>query len=144
MTTLGGSVAEGARRGDPVALCQAMVAIPSVNPELEPGGAGEEALARQCADWLAGWGYEDELIQVAPGRWNLVARRRWGDGGTRLLLNGHLDTVDVGDPAQVSREVCRVNRTSDQPNTAAAAAPAGCPFYPRTRRPGPLTALGTS
>jgi len=83
-----------ARAGDPVALTQAMVAIPSVNPYLEDGGAGEEALARQCGAWLEEWGYDVELSEVVPGRWNVLARRG-GSGGPGLILNGHLDTVGV-------------------------------------------------
>lgn len=88
-------VLKRAGEGDAVALTQAMVAIPSVNPELEEGGAGEEALARQCHAWLEAWGFHSRLDQVAPGRWNVVARSR-GEEGPGLLLNGHLDTVGVG------------------------------------------------
>ena len=87
---------EKARLGDPVTLTQAMVAIPSVNPELEEGGAGEEAMARQCGTWLEGWGYVVEMEEVASGRWNVLARRAGGGGeGRTLILNGHLDTVGV-------------------------------------------------
>jgi acetylornithine deacetylase len=90
-------VHEKAGRGDPVALTQVMVAIPSVNPELEEGGTGEEVLARQCRAWLDGWGYAVESVEVAPGRWNVVARRAGGGGvGRTLILNGHMDTVGVG------------------------------------------------
>jgi acetylornithine deacetylase len=90
------AVQESARGGDPVALTRAMVTIPSVNPELEEGGEGEEAMARQCSAWLEGWGYAPEQVEVAPGRWNVVARRAGGGGeGRTLLLNGHLDTVGV-------------------------------------------------
>jgi acetylornithine deacetylase len=70
-----------------------MVSIPSVNPGMEPDGAGEEEMARQTWAWLSGWGYRAELMEVTPGRWNVVARR--GAGGRRLILNGHLDTVGV-------------------------------------------------
>lgn len=88
---------EKARLGDPVALTRVMVAIPSVNPELEEGGAGEEAMARQCGSWLEDWGYGVEMEEVAPGRWNVLARRSGGGGrGRTLILNGHLDTVGVG------------------------------------------------
>ena len=86
-------IAERAALGDPVALTQAMVAVPSVNPAMEEGGAGEEALARQAEAWLLGWGYRTERLEVASGRWNVVGRR--GGGGARLILNGHLDTVGV-------------------------------------------------
>ncbi|RMH21139.1 MAG: M20/M25/M40 family metallo-hydrolase [Gemmatimonadetes bacterium] len=77
-----------------MALTRALVRIPSVNPLLEPGGAGEEAVARRAADWLDGWGFEVALAEVAPGRWNVVGRRGPA-GGPSLMLNGHLDTVGV-------------------------------------------------
>src|SRR3990170_2122416 len=83
----------GARRGDPVALARAMVRIPSVNPVLVPGGAGEAVLAQACRGWMEGWGLEARVVEVAPGRFNVVATLA-GSGPT-LLLNGHLDTVGV-------------------------------------------------
>lgn len=86
---------ERAAAGDPVALTQTMVRIPSVNPELEDGGAGEAALARQCREWLERWGYEVRMDEVSPGRYNVVGRQRWRGSGRRLILNGHLDTVGV-------------------------------------------------
>lgn len=95
MTDLGGDVSERASGGDPIALTRAMVAIPSVNPVLEPGGAGEEAMARQCRRWLDGWGYETEIREVAPGRHNVVAAHQGSSPGAKLVLNGHLDTVGV-------------------------------------------------
>jgi len=84
---------ERAGSGDPVALTRVLVAIPSVNPSMEEDGSGEEEIARQVHDWLQGWGYRAELQELAPGRWNVVGRR--GEGGKRLVLNGHLDTVGV-------------------------------------------------
>jgi acetylornithine deacetylase len=80
---------------DPVALTQALVSIPSVNPELEPSGTGEAAIARYCARWLAERGFQAELVEAAPGRFNVVARHRGVHPGPSLLLNGHLDTVGV-------------------------------------------------
>jgi acetylornithine deacetylase len=91
--SMASDVLERAAAGDPVALTQAMVAIPSVNPAMEADGTGEVALGRQAHAWLSGWGYRPELLEVAPGRWNVVASR--GGGGRRLILNGHLDTVGV-------------------------------------------------
>ncbi|MDT8340119.1 MAG: M20/M25/M40 family metallo-hydrolase [Longimicrobiales bacterium] len=82
-----------AARGDPVALARVMVAIPSVNPALEAGGAGEAQMARQTATWLEGWGFEVRVTEVAPGRPNVVGTL--GTGERSLLLNGHLDTVGV-------------------------------------------------
>jgi acetylornithine deacetylase len=79
--------------GTVLELAQRLVAEPSVNPTLEAGGAGEAAIARLVAGWLAGWGFAVELIDEPPGRPSVVARI--GHGRRRLLLNGHLDTVGV-------------------------------------------------
>lgn len=87
------AVLDAAGAGDPVALTRALVATPSVNPALEPGGSGEAAAARLAADWLEAWGFSVEMPEVAPGRPNVVARL--GGGSPTLLLNGHLDTVGV-------------------------------------------------
>ncbi len=95
MTDFSGEVSERAAGGDPVALTRVMVATPSVNPVLEAGGAGEEAMARQCRLWLDGWGYETEIREVSPGRHNVVAAHQGSSPGGRLVLNGHLDTVGV-------------------------------------------------
>ncbi|MEX2528130.1 MAG: M20/M25/M40 family metallo-hydrolase [Gemmatimonadota bacterium] len=88
-----GAVREAALLGDPVALTQLLVATPSVNPELESDGSGEEDAARLAAGWLESWGLDTAVSEVAPGRWNVLARL--GSGSPRLLLNGHLDTVGV-------------------------------------------------
>lgn len=88
------AVLQAAAAGDAVALARVLVSIPSVNPRLEAGGAGEGAVARQCARWLEGWGFEVAISEVEPGRANVLARM--GGGSPRILLNGHLDTVGVG------------------------------------------------
>ncbi len=93
MNTTSEETAQGAKEGDPVALAQALVSIPSVNPVLAPGGAGEEEIAARCTEWLTSWGLRAEAEEVAPGRWNVLASLE-GSGPT-LLLNGHLDTVGV-------------------------------------------------
>jgi acetylornithine deacetylase len=84
---------ERALGGDPVALCRALVATDSVNPVLASGGAGERAVSELIAEWLDAWGLQPELIEIAPGRFNVVGTLE-GEGPT-LLLNGHLDTVGV-------------------------------------------------
>jgi acetylornithine deacetylase len=84
---------ESVRSGDPVALARALVATPSVNPVLEPGGAGEREVAELTAGWLDAWGLAVEMPEVSPGRFNVIGRL---DGtGSTLMLNGHLDTVGV-------------------------------------------------
>jgi len=89
------SFSEAARAGDPLAIAQALVATPSVNPVLEEGGAGEGAVADLTLGWLREWGLEAEMLEVAPGRWNVLARLGDPDSGPTVLLNGHLDTVGV-------------------------------------------------
>jgi acetylornithine deacetylase len=89
------SYLDAARAGDPLAIAQALVATPSVNPVLEDGGAGEGAIADLTAGWLREWGLEAETIEAAPGRWNVLARLGDPSDGPTVLLNGHLDTVGV-------------------------------------------------
>jgi acetylornithine deacetylase len=84
---------DDARSGDPVALARRLVAIPSVNPDLEGDGAGEAEIAAFCAELLEGWGFDVSSWDAAPGRPNVVARL--SGAGPTLLLNGHLDTVGV-------------------------------------------------
>lgn len=84
-----------------VELLQALIRIPSVNPEGDPGTAHTGELA--IAEWLAGWMRCEfpkarvELREVLPGRPNLVVRFS-DSGGTkpRLLFAPHTDTVSVG------------------------------------------------
>jgi len=84
---------EAARAGDPVALAQLLVSIPSVNPVLAVDGEGEQRIAGVTAELLEAWGLDTEIHEIDLGRMNVVARLE-GEGPT-LLLNGHLDTVGV-------------------------------------------------
>ena len=90
-----GRILKDARAGDPVALARALVATPSVNPEIEESGAGEAAVAELTAEWLRGWGLTVDTSEVAAGRWNVVGSLEGVGVGPTLLLNGHLDTVGV-------------------------------------------------
>lgn len=76
-------------------LLTELVSIDSINPDLVPGGAGEEAVARFVADWLTREGLEVHLQDAAPGRPNAIAIARGTGGGRSLMLNAHLDTVGV-------------------------------------------------
>ena len=72
-----------------------LVAIDSTNPDLAPGGAGEEEIAAFVADWLRRAGLEVDVHEAAPGRPNVVGIARGTGGGRSLLLNAHMDTVGV-------------------------------------------------
>ncbi len=74
-------------------LLGAMVRIESVTPWLIPTGSGEAKMAAFIANWLDGTGAEIEIVEVEPGRPNVLARLRGTGGGPTLCLNAHSDTV---------------------------------------------------
>ena len=76
-------------------LLQQLVAIDSINPDLVPGGAGEERIARFIAVWFSNAGLEVVWEEPVPGRPNVIGIARGSGGGQTLLLNAHTDTVGV-------------------------------------------------
>ena len=88
-------------------LLAELVAIPSVNPGLVPGAAGEAAIADFCQDWLTRRGFEVHRLERVPGRPSVVGIARGAGGGRSLMLNGHYDTVTLegyaGDPLAAER-----------------------------------------
>lgn len=75
---------------------QALTRIPSVwRPE---EGEGEAAAARWVAERCRAMGLETYVEEVQPGRPNVIALHRMGDGPT-LMFEGHTDVVTEGDPA---------------------------------------------
>lgn len=83
---------------NPVDIAQALVRIPSVNPDGDPGTphTGEQACAEWIADFLRSFGAETELREVLPSRPNVVSRLPSGSPGKpRILFAPHTDTVSV-------------------------------------------------
>lgn len=80
---------------DLIELLNYLVAINSINPDLNPGAAGEGEIARAIAGWLERAGLEVAVHEPKPGRLNVVGIARGSGGGKRLMLNGHMDTVGV-------------------------------------------------
>jgi acetylornithine deacetylase/succinyl-diaminopimelate desuccinylase-like protein len=84
-------------RDEAVELLQRLIRLDTVNPP------GNETLAAECLrDYLAAQGVETELLARDPGRANLVARLRGGDGPTLAFLC-HTDTV-VADASEWERD----------------------------------------
>lgn len=52
---------------------------------------GNEQVISKLADWCSALGFKVDVVQVAPGKQNLIAKKGEGEGG--LLLSGHSDTV---------------------------------------------------
>jgi acetylornithine deacetylase/succinyl-diaminopimelate desuccinylase family protein len=74
---------------DVVSLLADLVKIPSV--------CGEEGkIANFIADWLEKNRLQVETLDVKPNRPDVIARLKGPKAGPRILLNGHMDTVDPG------------------------------------------------
>lgn len=88
------------RRAELIALTQALIRVPTVNP---PGNFYLE-ICELLAAQLEALGFETELLRAhgTPGdsarhpRWNLLARKRGARPGRRVHFNGHIDVVEVG------------------------------------------------
>lgn len=86
-----------------IELTQALVRIPSVNPDGEPGTAktGEKKCAEFVGRFLRACGAKVSLDEVLPGRPNVIGRfptKRTRDGKKkpRIVFGPHTDTVGVG------------------------------------------------
>jgi len=78
-----------------VELTKALIACDSTNPDLTPGGVGEGAVGELIAERLRSAGMEVELVEVRPGRPNVIGRLRGRGGGRTLMLCGHTDVVSA-------------------------------------------------
>lgn len=81
-----------------VDLLQALVRIPSVNPDNSPGTdlTGEAGMVEFLGSWLEGHGATVVSEEIRPERANLIARFAPMDGRPRVLFGPHSDTVGVG------------------------------------------------
>jgi acetylornithine deacetylase/succinyl-diaminopimelate desuccinylase len=78
-------------RSEPIELLVKLVQIPS-----HPGVVNQEAgVAGALADFLERGGLRPELVEVAPGRPNLMCTLEGPTPGPHLLLCGHTDTVPL-------------------------------------------------
>ncbi|HXA48828.1 MAG TPA: ArgE/DapE family deacylase [Candidatus Acidoferrum sp.] len=72
-----------------------LVQINSINPTLAPGAPGEKEIAGFIEHSLRGCGVEAEILEPEAGRTSVLGRVRGSGGGRSLMLNAHVDTVDV-------------------------------------------------
>lgn len=82
-----------------VELTQALVRIPSVNPDGDPGTphTGEAGCAAFVADFLRHCGAQAALEEVLPGRPNVIGRfPTKAPGKPKIVFGPHTDTVGVG------------------------------------------------
>jgi acetylornithine deacetylase/succinyl-diaminopimelate desuccinylase-like protein len=86
-----------ARPQNVIELLQDLVAIPSVNPQGDPGTdqTGEQAMADYVAAFLRDLGAEVKIEPVEPGRPNVIASFAPAKSKARLAFAPHLDTVSV-------------------------------------------------
>jgi acetylornithine deacetylase len=82
-------------RDDVVHTLTDLVRINSINPTLCPGAPGEAEIARYIEKWLRDAGLEVHIDEPEPGRPSVAARLPGSGGGRSLMLNAHVDTVDV-------------------------------------------------
>ncbi len=83
------------RKKELIDLTVRLVQAPTENP---PGT--EKAAVQFLKPLLSRAGLRVKTVLSPKGRWNIVAEKRWGQGGKTLLFNGHLDVVPAGDPSQ--------------------------------------------
>lgn len=79
-----------------------------------PSLPGDEAeAARYLEGYLRERGYEVDMQEVEPNRFNVIARLRGSGGGRSLMFNGHLDVDPIArnwkrDPLKSTREGDRI------------------------------------
>lgn len=86
-------------RTEVISLLQEMVRTRSINPAFDPESPGEAEMANLVKSRYDKLGIPVEMVEVAPGRPNVIATLKGEGGGPRLLVNCHTDTHpgDVGE-----------------------------------------------
>jgi len=74
---------------DVASILADLVKIPSVCGE-------EKMIAEFIAEWLERNGLSVEMLDVKPNRPDVITRLRGEKPGPRILLSGHMDTVEAG------------------------------------------------
>jgi acetylornithine deacetylase len=72
-----------------------LVRINSVNPNLSGNGPGEEEIGQYIADHLKKLNITTEIDVLGEGRMNVTGIIEGAGSGRSIMLNAHMDTVDV-------------------------------------------------
>ncbi len=83
-TDAAAKILENVDPGEMLRLAEQLIRIPSFKTE-------ESDVARFLGDFLSQRGYEVQLQEVEPGRFQTVATLRGSGGGKSLMFNGHID-----------------------------------------------------
>ena len=83
-TDAAATILENIDREEMLRLADQLIRIPSFKTE-------ESDVARFLGDYLSQRGYEVQLQEVEPGRFQTVATLRGSGGGKSLMFNGHID-----------------------------------------------------
>lgn len=83
-----------------IAYTQQLVRIRSVFDSEE--GTTEADAAYAVADKMRSWGWEPQIVEVAPGRPNVIAVLEGASPGPTLMFEGHTDVVTEGDLSEWS------------------------------------------
>ncbi len=70
---------------------ESLISTSSISSTDSRWDEGNEEVINKLADWCSALGFQVDVVQVAPGKQNLIAKMGEGEGG--LLLSGHSDTV---------------------------------------------------
>jgi acetylornithine deacetylase/succinyl-diaminopimelate desuccinylase-like protein len=79
----------------PLEIAQALVRIPSVNPNYDHASRAEQDVALWIQSWGQEHGFETRTQSVLDERSNVILSFRNSADHPHLLLNGHTDTVGV-------------------------------------------------
>jgi succinyl-diaminopimelate desuccinylase len=92
-------------REELIELCGRLVAAVSVNPPGRTADAAEVVHA-----YLSGHGVATEKVMADDEAPNIIGRIEGGAGGSHVVFNAHMDTMEAGDEAAWTVPVARLTR----------------------------------
>ncbi|MDA9557599.1 acetylornithine deacetylase [Vibrio sp.] len=74
-----------------IEVYRGLISTSSISSTDSSWDEGNKAVITMMASWLEDMGFQIDITEVEPGKFNLLAKKGQGEGG--LLLAGHSDTV---------------------------------------------------